>query len=182
MTLSRHTAPIVQPRPRKRLCPSRGAPPIAGWPQVRTEQRSPFAPAPLQSLHHYYELPRPCAPHRYSDPRGGLPLGSLPSHRGDRFPRSVQEPGSESRRLHAGCRLGRNQDTPQTYPGLRGPDASALGALACFLWPYVRTSGPRGVHGNCRDRLPIKRSEKLRPASCQLEEIRTAGKPHAYVL
>ena len=118
VTLSRHTAPIVQPRPRKRLCPSRGAPPIAGWPQVRTEQRSPFAPAPLQSLHHYYELPRPCAPHRYSDPRGGLPLGSLPSHRGDRFPRSVQEPGSESRRLHAGCRLGRNQDTPQTRPGL----------------------------------------------------------------
>jgi hypothetical protein len=44
--------------------------------------------------------------------------GSLPSHRGDRFPRSAQEPGSESRRLHAGCRLGRNQDTPQTRPGL----------------------------------------------------------------
>ena len=37
---------------------------------------------------------------------------------GDRFPRSVQEPSSESRRLHAGCRLGRNQDTPQTRPGL----------------------------------------------------------------
>src|ERR1700730_14961710 len=85
---------------------------------VSAEQRSPFGPAPLRSLHHYYGLLRPCAPHRYSDPRGGLPLGSLPSHRGDRFPRSVQEPGSESLRLHAGCRLGRNQDTAQTRPGL----------------------------------------------------------------
>ena len=57
-------------------------------------------------------------PHRYSDPRGRLPLGSLPSHRGDRFPRSAQEPGSESRRLHAGCRLGRKSGPPQTRPGL----------------------------------------------------------------
>jgi len=34
------------------------------------EQRSPFAPAPLQNLRRYYELLRPCAPHQYSDPRG----------------------------------------------------------------------------------------------------------------
>src|ERR1035437_2567453 len=40
--------------------------------------RSPFGPAPLQSLHPYYGLLRPCAPHRYSCPRGDLPLELLP--------------------------------------------------------------------------------------------------------
>src|SRR5450759_1785333 len=40
------------------------------WPVASAEQRSPFAPAPLQNLHRYYELLRPYAPHRYSDPRG----------------------------------------------------------------------------------------------------------------
>src|SRR3954468_19288940 len=59
-----------------------------------------------------------CAPHRYSDPRRGLLLGCLPSHRGDRFPRSAQEPAPESRHLHAGCHLGSNQAIPQTDPGL----------------------------------------------------------------
>src|SRR6516165_12625714 len=68
-------------------------PPVAGCPQARAEQRSPFGPAPLQSLPPYYGLLRPCAPPRYSDPRGGLPLGSLPSHRGDRIVRSP--PGTE---------------------------------------------------------------------------------------
>src|SRR5215470_20185754 len=49
---------------------------------------------------------------------GATHLDFSPSHRGDRFPRSMQEPSSESRRLHTGCRLGQNQDTPQTCPGL----------------------------------------------------------------
>src|SRR5208282_5097398 len=53
-----------------------------------------------------------------SHPHGGCPFGCLPSHRGDRFPRSTRKPGSESRRLHAGCRLGRNQAIPQTRPRL----------------------------------------------------------------
>ena len=35
---------------------------------------APFAPAPLQGLHYFYEAVRPCAPHRYSDPRGGSHL------------------------------------------------------------------------------------------------------------
>ena len=38
------------------------------WPVASVEQCSPFAPAPLQNLHRYYELLRPYAPHRYSDP------------------------------------------------------------------------------------------------------------------
>src|SRR5262245_19490432 len=49
---------------------------------VSAEQRSPFGPAPLQSLRPYYGLLRPCASHRYSDPRGLSRLRSLPLHRG----------------------------------------------------------------------------------------------------
>jgi hypothetical protein len=105
----------------ERLCSIHGVPPAAGCPQARAEQRNPLAPAPLPRLPRYYGLLRPCAPLRYSHPRGGRPLGFLPSHRGDRFPRSAQEPGSESRRLHAGCRLGSNQAIPQTDPGLTTP-------------------------------------------------------------
>src|SRR6516225_4833363 len=40
------------------------------WPVASAEQRSPFGPAPLQSLHPYCELLRPCAPLRYSGPCG----------------------------------------------------------------------------------------------------------------
>src|SRR5439155_26291089 len=66
------------PRPR--------APPVAGWPAGSAEQRSPFGPAPLQSLHPYYELLRPCAPLRYSGPCGvrrldvSLGIGATGSH------------------------------------------------------------------------------------------------------
>jgi hypothetical protein len=47
----------------------------------------------------------------------GLPLELLPSHRGDRFPRSTQEPEPRSRRLHAGRRLGSKQVPPRLIPG-----------------------------------------------------------------
>lgn len=47
----------------------------------------------------------------------GLPLGHLPWHRGDRFPRSAQEPEARSRRLHAGRHLGRRQVSPRLVPG-----------------------------------------------------------------
>src|SRR4029434_1002730 len=63
------------------------------WPVVLAEQRGSFGPAPLQSLHPYYELLRPCAPHRYSHPHGVGRLRLLPWHRSDRFSRSIQEPG-----------------------------------------------------------------------------------------
>ena len=60
--------------------------PVAGWPVAVAEQRSPFGPAPLQSLHPYYELLRPCAPLRYSGPGGvrrldvSLGIGATGSH------------------------------------------------------------------------------------------------------
>jgi hypothetical protein len=88
---------------------------------VRAEelkQRNPFGPVPLQNLQPYYGSLRPCASLRYSYPHGGCPFGCLPSHRGDRFPRSTRKPDVESRHLHAGCRLGCNQAIPQTCPGL----------------------------------------------------------------
>jgi hypothetical protein len=44
------------------------------------------------------------------------PLGRLPWHRSDTFSRSVQEPGGASRRLHAGCRSGRLQGSPELIP------------------------------------------------------------------
>src|ERR1700722_13889475 len=34
------------------LCSMHEGPPVAGCPQARAEQRNPFAPAPLQDLHH----------------------------------------------------------------------------------------------------------------------------------
>jgi hypothetical protein len=81
------------------------------------EQRSPFAPAPLQNLRRYYELLRPCAPHWYSRPRGDRPLDLLPSHRRARFPRSTKLPGPSSRRLPAGHRPSSKQVSLGLYPG-----------------------------------------------------------------
>ena len=49
------------------LAPS--APPLAGWPRPDPGLHGPFAPAPLQDLHRYYEPSRPCAPPRYSAAR-----------------------------------------------------------------------------------------------------------------
>src|SRR5207237_672987 len=61
------------PRPR--------APPVSSWPVTKAEQRSPFAPAPLQGLRRYYGLLRPCAPLRYSRPHGWSRLRLVPSRR-----------------------------------------------------------------------------------------------------
>src|SRR5439155_12266520 len=94
----------------ERLCLVHGLLPLPdgfSWPVASAEQRSPFGPAPLQSLRPYYGPLRPCAPHRYSRPRGFGRLRLLPLHRSNRFSRSVQEPGLASRRLHAGCCSGR---------------------------------------------------------------------------
>jgi hypothetical protein len=49
----------------------------------------------------------------------------------------------------------------------------------------VRKSDDRerlGLRGNCNDRLPMMRLVNLRPAPCQLKEIRTASEPRTYGL
>jgi hypothetical protein len=67
-------------------CPHPGAPPSNGWRMNSAEQCDPFAPAPLQSLPHYYGSLRPCAPRRYSGPCGfshldvSLGIGTTGSH------------------------------------------------------------------------------------------------------
>src|SRR4051812_48772558 len=57
-----------------------------GWLWVAAEHCSPFGPVPLQNLPPSYELLRPCAPPRYSDPCGlsrldvSLCIGATGSH------------------------------------------------------------------------------------------------------
>src|SRR6202043_2018926 len=68
----------------ERLCLVHGLIPLPdgfSWPMALAEQRSPLAPAPLQSLRHYYGLLRPCAPLRYSRPRSWSRLWLVPWHR-----------------------------------------------------------------------------------------------------
>ena len=100
--------PNLSLRDIERLCHGHEAPPVTGWPLAKTGYRCPFAPAPLQNLHHYYGQLRPCAAHRTLVPRRGGRLGFRPWHRDDRFPRSKQEPDLKSCRLPAGCRSGRS--------------------------------------------------------------------------
>lgn len=69
----------------------------------------PLCCTTFQSLQRYYGLLRPCASHRYSSPSEGYSFGFLPCHRGDRFPRSPQEPEMGSRCLHAGHHPARKQ-------------------------------------------------------------------------
>ena len=123
VSLSTHTAPSIRPfaykkpplreEPRRslrnveRLCLDHAAPPVTGWPPAKAGYRCPFGPAPLQDFQPYCGQLRPCALHRSIDPHRGHRFGRCPSHQDDRFPRSMQKPVSESRRLRAGCRLGR---------------------------------------------------------------------------
>ena len=51
----------------------------------------------------------------------GPPLGFLPYHRNDKFPRSTQEPDSRSRHLYAGRRPGSKQDSPGLIPEYHKP-------------------------------------------------------------
>src|ERR1017187_5394270 len=62
------------------------------WPVASVEQCSPFAPAPLQDLHHYYGLLRPCAPASVLSSSRLEPLAPFPLASPSRFSRSVQEP------------------------------------------------------------------------------------------
>ena len=74
------------------------------------EYVSPFALFPLQKLHHYYELIRPCALHWYSDPYGASawisPLSSV-----RQVPTFRKKPKISSCHLYAGHHLSSNQIT-----------------------------------------------------------------------
>ena len=117
VNLSAHTALPMQP--------SRKGTELAG--QTRSSRQrlprpsSPHGPPP--SLQSHYRTFRTTTrwsapvPRIGTLPLAGPPLAVLPSHRGDRFPRSVQEPGSRSGRLHAGCRPDSKQVPSGLVPG-----------------------------------------------------------------
>ena len=114
--ISPHTAlhvPCKLPSLRKSLVL-----PITGWPKFYFGHVSPFAPFPLQKLHHYYELIRPCALHWYSR-LVGFPLELLPWHQNDRFSCSVLKPVLSSCPLYAGCRSARVPVIVGSYLWLR---------------------------------------------------------------
>ena len=61
----------------------------------------------------------------------GCLLDRLPLHRSDRFSRSAWKPGSRSRHLHAGRRLGHHRAPPNLVPG-EGPAPGFDVARKCF--------------------------------------------------
>ena len=75
----------------QKALPQTPAPPIAGWPASSAGVSGPFPPPALPG---FDGTTNPSAPAPRIGTRllRGLPLGGLPWHRGDRFPRSAQEP------------------------------------------------------------------------------------------
>ncbi len=85
---------------------------MQSWPPNKADRSNPFAPSPLRDF-------LTTAGWSALVPRIGTlilvgpPLGFLPYHRDDRFPRSPKKPGSESRHLYTGGRLGSQQVSPK---------------------------------------------------------------------
>src|SRR5208282_3171568 len=75
----------------RKALPQTPAPPLSGWPISSAGESGPFAPPALPG---FIATADPSAPVPRIGTRRltGLPLGDLPWHRGDRFPRSAQEP------------------------------------------------------------------------------------------
>ena len=71
--------------------PQTPAPPLSGWPTSSARVSGPFAPPALPGFIATTDPSVP-APRIGTRRLAGLPLGDLPWHRGDRFPRSAQEP------------------------------------------------------------------------------------------
>jgi hypothetical protein len=134
VTVSRHPAPIVQPSSASARSSGSSHPRWLTAKRARTTR--PLRSTRITGLRSYHGTVRPCAPHRYSAPCSsrclGVSLATLggtngpagrPPRRGDRFPRSAQEPRPRSRHLHAGHRLASQQAParlipgPQTVPG-----------------------------------------------------------------
>jgi hypothetical protein len=117
----------------------------------------PLRSARITRHHRYYGAVRPCDPHRYSAPHGfsrlgvslSRPGGQRPSERsavsGHRFPRSMPEPGPNSRQLHAGHHLGSKQVSPRLIPGqplLPGSDVTLRISTRHDWFALARLPGP----------------------------------------
>ena len=111
--LIRLLSPGQWPRLPRRVPPHRWVDP--------TTKRGDWAPSLHAHYRHFIATTSPSAP----VPRigtlalVGLPLGLLPWHRGDRFPGSLFEPGSDSRHLNAGRHAGSKRISPALIPGQR---------------------------------------------------------------
>ena len=77
----------------------------------------PLRSSPITGPSSLLRAAPPLCPASVLSPSWVFHLELLPSHRGDRFPRSAQEPGPSSRRLHAGRHLGSKQVSPRAGPG-----------------------------------------------------------------
>src|SRR5580698_710025 len=169
----------------ERLCRIHAAHPVTGWPPHATGHRSPFGPAPFRSLQPYYGLLRPCASHWYSGSRGALPLERLPLHRGDRFPRSAREPDPDSRRLQAGCHMGRLLGSAHTDPGATTPPRFRHRRYDFGMSSAVRLrSSLRISPDGVSPRLLLQRSPRplLKAAACSgLESAPTRRLRRAYL-
>src|SRR5260370_9072830 len=112
----------------------------------------PLRSTGITPLHHYYGAVRPYPAHRYFWPRGCSHLNlSLASP--CRFSRSIQEPGRESRHLHAGCRLSSLRHPSSLsrrmgQPSVLTPSKKISTLLQQFA--YARLSRPC-LTGSCPD-------------------------------
>src|SRR3954467_5256239 len=75
----------------QKALPQTPAPPIAGWPASSAGVSGPFPPPALPGFDGPTNPSAP-APRIGTRPLGGRPLVGLPWHRGNRFPRSAQDP------------------------------------------------------------------------------------------
>src|SRR4051794_19457943 len=112
-----------------------------------TTRPSNWAPSLHAHYRHFHATTSPSAP----VPRigtlalVGLPLGLLPWHRGDRFPGSMFEPGSDSRHLCAGRHAGSKRISPALIPGQRlnpGFDVVLMLSTRHRWFPCGRLSDP----------------------------------------
>ena len=112
---------------------------------AKAEQHSPFAPAPLQDLPHYYGLLRPCAPRRYSRPRGWSHLQLLPSRpRRDRAQVLTFRTKAWSSFAPPTCRmpLGQSQASPELIPEEGSPPGFGIALSAFDTSSTVRLRSP----------------------------------------
>ena len=117
LNLSAHTALPMQPPCGERYCSVHRGPPVTGCPDIRNCIGHPLRSSPITGPSPLLRGGPPLCPASVLSRSRGPPLAVLPSHRGDRFPRSAQEPGSRSCRLHAGCRPDSKQVPSGLVPG-----------------------------------------------------------------
>src|SRR6516162_5001622 len=141
-SLATHPALITRPFPA--LSPRAVPPPRWVDPTTR---RDDWAPSLQAHYRPFAATTSPSAPvHRIGTlALVGRPLGLLPWHRGDRFPGSPFEPGSDWRHLHAGRHAGGKRMAPALIPGQRldpGFDVVLMLSTRHQWFPCGRLSDP----------------------------------------